>query len=395
MVDVMERLPVGSGFSSLDDATAAGAEAARAALGALGGAEPGLVIVYASIRYDLTALLAAVRGVTGATPLVGASTSGQFTDGIYVPAGTAVSVMVLGAGVYRFGASMVTGIGADPAASGRELARGAMDAAAGDTTPHSALMVLADGMTGDMQSLLTGIYRVTGARVPVVGGAAGDDRTFSGSYVFFGDQAMRDAAVAVWIGSKQPLRVVSGHGWKAQTLPMLVTRVDGMVVEEIDGRPASEVFGEAIAKDTEVRSEYFEGAWEGWHTGHSFGLIEPDGTQLIRGGFVGEDGALRTFVPLPEYCAVQIVSADQDDLLGASEEVVDDALRGMEAPAVMLMFSCIARIDVLDDRAGEEAARLHKAAGQVATFGFYTYGEFARSTGVAGYHNATLTAIAL
>ncbi|WP_285685006.1 FIST N-terminal domain-containing protein [Actinoplanes sp. NBRC 103695] len=391
----MQRLPVGSGFSSLDDATAAGAEAARAALGALGGAEPGLVIVYGSIRYDLTALLAAVRGVTGATPLVGASTSGQFADGTYVPAGTAVSVMVLGAGVYRFGASVVTGVGADALAAGRELARGAMDAAGGDTTPHSALMVLADGMAGDMQSLLTGIYRVTGARVPVVGGAAGDDRTFSGSYVFFGDQAMRDAAVAVWIGSERPLRVVSGHGWKPKTLPMLVTRVNGMEVEEIDGRPAAAVFTEVISQRTSGEARNFEGAYDGWDTGHSFGLIEPDGTQLIRGAFVGEDGALRTFVPLPEYCAVQFVSADQDDLLNASEEVVDDALRDVSAPAVMLMFSCIARIDLLAVRAGEEAARLHKAAGQVATFGFYTYGEFARSTGVAGYHNATLTAIAL
>jgi hypothetical protein len=395
MVDVMERLPVGSGFSRLEDAATAGAEAARAALGALGGAEPGLVIVYASIRYDLTALLAAVRGVTGATPLVGASTSGQFTDGTYVPAGAAVSVMVLGAGVYRFGASVVTGVGADPLASGRELARGAMDAAGGDTTPHSALMVLADGMAGDMQSLLTGIYRVTGARVPVVGGAAGDDRTFSGSYVFFGDQAMRGAAVAVWIGSEQPLRVVSGHGWKPKTLPMLVTRVNGMEVEEIDGRPAAAVFTEVISQQTSGDEKTFEGAYDGWNTGHSFGLIEPDGTQLIRGAFVGEDGALRTFVPLPEYCAVQFVSADQDDLLNASEEVVDDALRDLSAPSVMLMFSCIARIDLLAGRAGEEAARLHKAAGQVATFGFYTYGEFARSTGVAGYHNATLTAIAL
>jgi hypothetical protein len=74
---------------------------------------------------------------------------------------------------------------------------------------------------------------------------------------------------------------------------------------------------------------------------------------------------------------------------------VDDAVRDVSAPSVLLMFSCIARIDLLAERAGEEAVRLHKAAGPVSTFGFYTYGEFARSTGVAGYHNATLTAIAL
>ncbi|MFG1607514.1 FIST signal transduction protein [Actinoplanes sp. NPDC049265] len=385
---------MGSASSSLDDAAAAGAEAANAAYAQLAGAQPGLVIVYASIRYDLPALLAGVRGVTGEAPLIGASTSGQFSDGGYLPPDTGVSVLMLAASPYRFGAAMVDGIGADTLDAGRELARRAMAAVGGDT-PYSALLVLADGMSADMQSLLTGMYRVTGARVPVVGGAAGDDRTFSGTKVFFGDRVMQDAAVAVWIGSDHPLRVVSGHGWQPRTLPMLVTRVNGMIVEEIDGRPATEVFSETVAKDTQARSEYFEGAWEGWHTGHSFSLIEPDGTQLIRGAFVDQNGVLSTFVPLPEYCAVQIVSADREALLQASEELVGDALRETIDPAVLLMFSCIARTDLLDTRAAEEPARVHKAAGPVSTFGFYTYGEFGRSTGVAGYHNATITALAL
>jgi hypothetical protein len=61
----------------------------------------------------------------------------------------------------------------------------------------------------------------------------------------------------------------------------------------------------------------------------------------------------------------------------------------------MLTFSCIARMDLFGDRGHEEAALLHKAAAPVSTFGFYTYGEFARTTSVAGYHNATITAIAL
>ncbi|MDT5040560.1 MAG: hypothetical protein QOE51_1545 [Actinoplanes sp.] len=390
----MTRLCVGSGSSSLDDATAAGAEAARAALAGLAGAPPGLVIVYASIRYDLTELLAVVRGLTGDTPLVGASTSGQFTDGGFLPAGASVSVMILGAGVYRFGTAAVTGIGTDTVAAGRELARQAIDAA-NAATPHSALLVLADGMAGDMQGLLTGIYRVTGALVPVVGGAAGDDRTFSGSYVLHDGEALRDAAVAVWIGSDRPLHVVAAHGWQPQTLPMLITRVDATTVLEIDGRPAIDVYDEAVGKYELTRHQHIEGASERWHSATAFGLIEPDGTQLVRGAFTGEDGLLHTFTPLPEYGAVQLVSADQDDLLDISDQVVGDALRGVPDPAVMLMFSCIARTDILGDRAAEEAARLHKAAGSVATFGFYTYGEFARTTGVAGYHNATITAIAL
>jgi hypothetical protein len=31
----------------------------------------------------------------------------------------------------------------------------------------------------------------------------------------------------------------------------------------------------------------------------------------------------------------------------------------------------------------------------VPTFGFYTYGEFARTTGAAGFHNTTIAALAL
>ncbi|MEV6303432.1 FIST N-terminal domain-containing protein [Actinoplanes sp. NPDC051861] len=390
----MNKLPVGSGTSSLDDAAAAGAQAAGAALAALDGASPGLVIVYASIRYDLSELLAGVRGITGDTPLVGASTSGQFTDGEYLPPGTSVSVMVLGAGHYRFGTAAVTGMGADALAAGRDLARNAVEAA-GEPSPHSALLVLADGVTGDMQQLLNGIYRVTGARVPVLGGAAGDDRTFTGSSVLHGGDVLRNAAVAVCIGSDRPLRVVAAHGWRSQDLPMMVTSVDGLIVDEIDGRAAIEVFNEVVEKDKRARRQYLGAAWDASKGSHALGLIEPDGTQLVRAVVEGEDGKLRTFTPLPEYCAVQIVSASQDELLDVSDQVVEDALRDVPAPAVMLMFSCIGRIDILDDRAPEEPARLHKAAGDVATFGFYTYGEFARTTGVAGYHNATIAALAL
>jgi hypothetical protein len=388
----VDKLKVGSGTSDVDDATAAGTAAAGAALTGLAGADPGLVVVYASIRYDLPALLAAVRAVTGDTPLVGATTCGQFSDGTFLPPGTSVSVLVLGSGPYRFGTAAVSGISADTTAAGQDLARRAVAAAGPEADPHGALMVLADGMAGDMQGLLTGIYRVTGARVPVVGGAAGDDRSFSGSSVFHDGEVIRDGAVAVWIGADRPLQVVSGHGWQPQGLPMLVTRVDGLEVHEIDGRPAVDVYQEGIRSGATGQAP--EGARADWYTGHSFGLIEPDGTQLIRGAYVA-NGAVRTFTPLPEYCAVQIVAADQNDLLAVSEKVVADALAPVPDPSVMLGFSCIARMELLQGREGEEAARLHEAAGSVATFGFYTYGEFARTTGVSGYHNATITALAL
>ena len=38
---------------------------------------------------------------------------------------------------------------------------------------------------------------------------------------------------------------------------------------------------------------------------------------------------------------------------------------------------------------------MQAAAGRIPVFGIYTYGEFARTTSVAGYHNSTVAAVAL
>ncbi len=76
----MERLRSGTGSSTLDDAWAAGRAAAEAAQGVLSnGAEtPALVLVYASVRYDLVQVLAGVRSVTDDAELAGMSSSGHF-----------------------------------------------------------------------------------------------------------------------------------------------------------------------------------------------------------------------------------------------------------------------------------------------------------------------------
>lgn len=356
----------------------------------LQGAEPALVLVFASTRYELQPLLDAVREVTGDTPLAGATSSGSFHDGVLTGPGEGVAVLVMTEGRYRFGVASVTGVGADSEDAGRRLARAARDEVQAQEGRHSALLLLADGLGADLQLLLSGIYRVTGARVPVVGGAASDDRQLTRTFVFHDGQVVADGAVAVWIESDHPLHVVARHGWHAVTLPMLITRVDGMVVHEIGGRPAVEVYRE----HAEAGRAADNGLPERYHSAHAFGLIEADGSQLIRGCMEGPDGLLRTFAPLPAYGAVEVVSCTPDDLLDATEEVVAEALSDQDAD-LLLTFSCVARLDILGERTSEEVSRLQAAAGQVRTFGYYTYGEFARTSSVAGFHNATIAAIAL
>lgn len=394
-----DRARAGVGTSTSPSATGAGRAAASAAVAGLAGEPAALVLVFGSVRYHLPDLLAGVRDVVGEVPLAGATSSGHFHNGEVTPPGRGVAVLALAAGPYRFGVGSVAGLRDDPHGAGRALARAAKRAAGADLGPHAAMVVLSDGLVGRQQDLLAGIYKVAGAAVPVVGGAAGDDRLIRSTSVFHDDLVLTGGAVGIWISSPWPLPVTVGHGWQPVGVPLLVTEVDGPVVHEIDGRPAAEVVREMSRPGGYAHDER-RGWRPGWMrragkcTAHAFGLIEPDGSRLIRGFFRGRDGLVRTLVPLPTYAPIQIMSCEPDDMLEVVRPVVAGATAGRD-PSAVLAFSCVARLDLLGERSGEEAALVHGAAGGATTFGFYTYGEFARTTSIAGYHNAALAALAL
>ena len=84
-----------------------------------------------------------------------------------------------------------------------------------------------------------------------------------------------------------------------------------------------------------------------------------------------------------------------DMLLDIVESTTARALETHPEAGLLLAFSCAARATIFGDRKPEEARRLQAAAGRVRVFGMYCCGEFSRTTGVLGTHNATLTAMAL
>lgn len=126
-------------------------------------------------------------------------------------------------------------------------------------------------------------------------------------------------------------------------------------------------------------------------------MLQTDGSSVIRVARTKtEDGTLRIqgCVP-PSGSAVQVMAGTADTLLDIVEEVVSTSLNANSEAAGLLVFSCAARKVIFGERVSEEASRLQAAAGTIPTFGFYCCGEFARSVGVFGTHNATLTALAL
>jgi hypothetical protein len=382
----------GTGLSRGQDSRQAGRDAALTAVLPLQGEPPALVFVFTTPRYDLPELLAGVRSITGEATLIGATGSGEIVQGQYLGFGEGVGVLALTAGPYRFGVASASHIRADLDTAAQTITR-ASRAAAGES-PYGTALLLTDSMLGDLQQFFQGVYRITGPKVTIVGAGAGDEQKFKRTVVFHNNTIVEEGALVLWIGSEQPLRVCTQHGWRPIGVPLIVTRAAGTEIIELGGRPAALAYEEQLGiSPGQLSPEKF------WGTSirHPFGLIQPDGTTVIRVARAKTtEGTLRIqgCVP-PTGSAVQVMDGTVDSLMAISSTTVSELLQAHPNAGVLLTFSCAARAMIFGSRVAEEARRLQEAAKAVPTFGFYCCAEFARTSGVLGTHNATLTALAL
>jgi hypothetical protein len=376
------------GSSSTPDPREAGREAAQAALT---GPDARLLVVFASDAYDLEAVLAAIREVTGEVPLIGCSTAGEIASrGV---GDRSLVVMAFGG---DFAVSTATASVADVGL--REAGAHVAAAAAGVAhKPHRVLLVLSDGLAGDQQEVVRGAYSVLGATVPLVGGCAGDDLRMERTSQLHGTAVLHGSVVAAAIGSDAPLGIGVEHGWRPVGEPMLVTDSDGTVVRTLDDEPALDVYLRRLGAPAEAHSD--PAAFTRFALTHPLGLSRRSGEEVR---MVAEaDFAARTLTciaSVPRGGLAWIVEGDEQSVLEATDAACRSALDalGGHPPLGLMAFDCIARRGVLGDPGiVREVERIAAHAGSAPVSGFYTYGEIARSSAAGGFHNQTLVVLAV
>jgi hypothetical protein len=370
------------GRSAHPDAAMAGLEAARAALD--GTDDPGLLLVFASGAYDVPLLIEAIAEISVGVPLVGCTSAAEIgADG---PTQRSVVVVALGGDGLAFSVAAVTG--AAPRDAGARVA-----ACVGDVADrsHRVLMLLADGPSAIHADIVRGAYSVCGAGVPLVGGIAGHPQYGRGheTAVVYGGTVLRDAVVAIAIGSDAPLGIGVRHGWRESGEPMLVTRAEPGRVLELDGRPAAEVYRDLLGGGDEPDAVVL---------GHPLGMQQRVGEAHIRSVTLGDDGALRCAAPAGAL--VWLMRAEPESVLEAADGACADAVGALDgaAPQALLTFGCAARFQFLgglDGQAGDEVARVTRHAADGVVAGLYTHGEIARTRGITGYHHQTFVALAV
>lgn len=320
--------------------------------------------------------------------VVGCSTAGEIAGALVHDASLSVAVahfehtrLVLA----------VTDIGsADRSgAAGQRLA--AQLRAAGDDL--AAVFVLCDGLGVNGTPLVAGLVGGLPAGVVITGGLAGDGSRFERTWVLAGARLAAGQIAAVGFYGRR-LRVGSGcdGGWMDFGPERRITRSDGHVLYELDGKPALDLYksylgdlaqglpGAALRFPLSIR--------------HPVGDAQP----LVR-TILGIDEAQRSLTfagDMPEGHVARLMRTTNDNLVGSAAVAVAQAAQGLGrvGDVLVVSVSCVGRRLVLGERAEEEVETIVEGAPAGAGhIGFYSYGEISPAAGRGGseLHNQTMT----
>jgi hypothetical protein len=390
-----------SKVSEETDSRAAG-EAVATAVKAAFGAEPlKAVIVYATINHDHADVLDGIRAIVGPDVLVaGCSAQGVMSLGSVLEGGFVVGAMGLGGDALKAATAIEHEVKVDGDKKGRRLAE-AVTSQLGQA-PDLFLLVYDPLAGADVERLLSGIRSAISC--PVVGGAASQP---SGpvvkTYQYYGTEAVTHAAVAV--GLCGPFRTELGfcHGTAPTGVAMTLTRADGNTLFEFDGRPALDVFREAIGSSPD------EGINQSQTAAVALAVekkVNVDGLEksvsVIRAafGFSENNKAIVVQAAIPQGSTIQLhhrtVEVVTQGTVAMGKEL-EGRLAGKKAWAV-LGFECGARTAPFLGQAAtlqENIALQDTVAPHAPWLGLLAWGEVASLSGVPTVHNYTYPLVVL
>ena len=362
----------------------------------LAGEVPALVMVFASTQQPLGEVAAPLAAAFAGTPVIGASTAGEFTErGETKGAVCAVAI----AGAYKVYSGIGSGVQAQPERAVAQALEGLPRAVAG--YPYRTGILLVDTMAGNCEEVALIAAGELGADEPLVGGAAGDDLKMVSTFVSCGARAANDAVVLAQIFSKAPLGVGVRHGHRPLSAPLRVTKAHGNLVEQIEGRPAWDVWREATrdaaklqgidvdalaaADDTTVLLRFEAGL----AAGAEYKIRAPLSRTV--------EGAISFACGVPEGAVIRITESTPKDQIESAREAARraNAKLGGRPAAGAIVFDCICRNLILNAEFGSAVRAMVEELGNVPLAGFETYGEIALDAGdMSGFHNTTSVVLA-
>ena len=345
-----------------------------------------LLIVFGSSDYiDNPEPFKELRSAYPNAHIVGCSTAGEIF-------GTTIADQTLVVGAAQFGATQVRSASAsiesveDSYLAGESLAEHLY------SPSLKSLLVLTDGIHVNGSELIRGLNNILPNNVIVTGGMAGDGERFERTWVIKDTEARSGCVSAVGLyGDAVQVSHGSKGGWDIFGPERRVSRSDGSVLYELDGKPALQLYKEYLgdrAQGLPATALLFPLALRS---------SSEDPKKVVR-TVLGIDERQQAMIfagDIPEGSLAQLMKANFDRLIdGASIAALAAKDRFQASPPILsIAISCVGRRMVLGERSEEELeATLEVLPPGTQQIGFYSYGEISPyGTGYCDLHNQTMT----
>jgi hypothetical protein len=382
-----EQTVAGVGFSELPDSEAAGREAAGKALAAAACRRADLVLLFSTARHDQARLLAAVRATVGPTArIVGGGAAGIITNDHLAYEGAQVGVAVLASPTLVARTFVVPDSLHDEQRAGH-----ALGVKLADLPPASPIVLMYESVRDSTPAgpllnmgtpLLAGLRHALPAWPPLVGLAFHGHPQWKPGRQYFDDRLESQSALAVALCGDVQMDTLTITNLRPMSTYRTVTRCEGALLLEIDGRPALDVIEDLIGPHLATRDFPLHLTF-GVHQGDKFGEQREEDYALHL--CVAVEPARRalvvdsTMAPGMEFQLMRR-HIDFGDIRRRAAELV--ARARARRPFFALYIDCAGRTSKYAGTEREEAAEIQAAIGpELPLLGMYSGGEISRMGG--------------
>jgi hypothetical protein len=384
-------LQVGVGTSTHRNPVQAGQEAVQTAFASAGIDRCDFVMLFATVGYDQQLLLRTVRTATGGVPLCGCSAEGIIAQSRTDESNHAVVVLVWRSDEIHFHPVKALGL--------RENSRAVGTAVATALAPLPAdalsLFVFADGLTFNFDRFRDGFEAVvgTGQPLPMLGGAAADNWQMRRTFQYLDDEVFSDGVSAALMAGKGRLACHVNHGCVAIGHERTITRCEGNVIYEVDGKPILEVLKEYL--DEEEVNDFNKAIVNLCLGFKSPKALEESYDEFIIRFMPSKDdrtGSVSIPTEVTPGTRVWMTRRDPEKMFRGVEQLAERlrAQMGSTPPRAVFHFDCAGRGKTMfreQDRTRLITRLQELVSPTVPWIGFYTYGEIGPVNRQNHFHN--------
>ena len=376
-------------MSQKTDSTQAAQEAARTAIDNLADNDSvAWALVFSGGKHNQDAIMQGVHSQLGEVETVGGTAVGTITNNSIGYTGYELALAVFPSSIPQPTMVAEGGLDKGEVQVGNRLGTRLRDVASeGDTVLlfYDSVRSAPPPVLNVGSRLMDGLYEgLAGKHLKLVGAGTVGDFQVTGSHVFDGHQPVKNTAVAVALPSLLKSKTTIMHGCIPVSSFLEITRIDGPVVYELDGRPAMEVLQEMLG--TELGVSLTENLSLVVTLGEKHGdpYAPYDESAYVNRLIINTnptDGSITLFeADFQVGTKIQIMSRDNQLMVESVRKRTSELLQSLGSlkPVFALYIDCAGRTSAFSGSEVEEASVLQAELGrEIPLLGFYSGVEIA------------------